>query len=83
MTEDTNGPQIRELAERLQALIDEVAARHDDLRRQREAQPYSTAELANDATTLFQWWRCEYGKIVEEAAAVGVSLADLMRTVSS
>jgi hypothetical protein len=79
MMEDTPVHEIRELARRLQALLDELAARHERLRLQRDTQPYSTAEVAAEATATFQWWKAEYRKIAAESEALGVSLADLMR----
>ncbi len=70
---------VRDLAERLQALLDELVVRHERLRLQREAQEYSTAELATEASETFLWWREQYAKIAGEAEAHGVTLAELIR----
>ena len=71
-------PEIHELARRLQALLDELAVRHERLRVQRDAEAYSTPELAAEATATFRWWKAEYAKMAEEAATLGVRLPDLM-----
>ena len=78
MISDKQVPEIHELTRRLQALLDELAARHDYLRVQRDSQAYSTPELAAETTATFQWWKAEYAKLAEEAATLGLRLADLM-----